>query len=49
LAPGVRLGWEIDDLAEELEEVFGRPVDLVSRVAPHPLLAGRCTNPSVDR
>lgn len=40
LAPGARLGWEIDDLAEELEEVLGRPVDLVSRVALHPLLAG---------
>ena len=39
LAPGVRLGWEIDDLAEELSEIFGRPVDLVSRVALHPLLA----------
>jgi hypothetical protein len=39
LAPGVRLGWEIDDLAQELEEVFGRPVDPVSRVALHPLLA----------
>ncbi|MFZ1410279.1 MAG: nucleotidyltransferase domain-containing protein [Micropruina sp.] len=33
LAPGVRLGWEIEDLASELEAVLGRPVDLVSRRA----------------
>jgi uncharacterized protein len=39
LAPGARLGWEIDDLAEELSEIFGRPVDLVSRVGLHPMLA----------
>jgi predicted nucleotidyltransferase len=38
LRPGARLGWEIDDLADELSEIFGRPVDLVSRVALHPLL-----------
>lgn len=40
LRPGVRLGWEIDDLADELSEIFDRPVDLVARVALHPLLAG---------
>jgi len=39
LRPGARLGWEIDDLADELAEIFARPVDLVSRVALHPLLA----------
>jgi uncharacterized protein len=39
LVPGRRLGWEVDDLAAELSEIFGRPVDLVSRVALHPLLA----------
>ena len=39
LAPGARLGWEVDDLADELSEIFGRPVDLVARVALHPLLA----------
>ena len=39
LVPGTRLGWEIDDLADELSEIFGRPVDLVSRVGLHPLLA----------
>ena len=38
LRPGTRLGWEIDDLADELSEIFGRPVDLVARVALHPML-----------
>lgn len=38
LLPGARLGWEIDDLADELAEVFGRRVDLVARTALHPLL-----------
>ena len=33
LAPDVRLGWEIEDLASELAAVLGRPVDLVSRRA----------------
>lgn len=33
LAPGARLGWEIEDSALELEAVLGRPVDLVSRRA----------------
>ncbi|MGO9081890.1 MAG: nucleotidyltransferase family protein [Streptosporangiaceae bacterium] len=36
--PGRRLGWEIDDLADELSGLLGRPVDLVSRRALHPLL-----------
>ncbi|MDH4147033.1 MAG: nucleotidyltransferase family protein [Acidimicrobiia bacterium] len=35
LAPGVRLGWDIEDLAEELAGVLGRRVDLVSRKALH--------------
>ena len=35
LQPGRRLGWEIEDLSDELSELFGRPVDLVSRVALH--------------
>ena len=30
LRPGRRLGWEIEQLADELAELFGRPVDLVS-------------------
>jgi hypothetical protein len=36
--PGRRLGWEIDDLADELSDLLGRAVDLVSRRALHPLL-----------
>lgn len=35
LAPGARLGWAIEDLADELSAVLGRPVDLVSRRALH--------------
>lgn len=35
LAPGARLGWEIEKLADELSELLGRPVDLVSRDALH--------------
>jgi predicted nucleotidyltransferase len=35
LLPGRRLGWEIEDLADELSSLFGRRVDLVSRAALH--------------
>lgn len=35
LQPGRRLGWEIEDLSDELSELFGRPVDLVSPAALH--------------
>ncbi|MCC5951009.1 MAG: nucleotidyltransferase family protein [Acidimicrobiia bacterium] len=35
LAPGARLGWEIESLADELSEALGRKVDLVSRRALH--------------
>ena len=35
LQPGQRLGWEIEDLSDELSELFGRPGDLVSRAALH--------------
>jgi predicted nucleotidyltransferase len=35
LAPGARLGWDIEGLAEELSDLLGRPVDLVSRRALH--------------
>jgi predicted nucleotidyltransferase len=35
LGSGVRLGWAIEDLADELSELFGRSVDLVSRRALH--------------
>lgn len=31
LSPDARLGWGIEDLADELAIVLGRPVDLVSR------------------
>ncbi|MGB8021772.1 MAG: nucleotidyltransferase family protein [Candidatus Nanopelagicales bacterium] len=41
LAPGRRLGWEIEDLADELSAVFGRRVDLVSRRALHPRIASQ--------
>jgi hypothetical protein len=35
LLPGSRLGWEIEDLSDELAQILGRPVDLVSRQALH--------------
>ena len=35
LGPGRRLGWEIEQLADELAALFGRPVDLVSPAALH--------------
>lgn len=35
LNPGARLGWAIENLADELSEALGRPVDLVSRRALH--------------
>jgi predicted nucleotidyltransferase len=38
LQPGRRLGWEIEQLADELSELFGGHVDLVSMHALHPLL-----------
>lgn len=38
LRPGHRLGWEIEQLADELSELFGRKVDLVSLRSLHPLL-----------
>ena len=38
VAPGARLGFGIDDLEDELAELFGRDVDLVARKAVHPLL-----------
>ena len=38
LAQGRSLGWEIEDLSQDLAELFGRPVDLVSRKALHPLI-----------
>ncbi len=38
LRPGARLGWAIEQLSDELSELFGRPVDLVSRRALHAAL-----------
>ena len=38
LAPGARLGFALNRLEDELAEIFGRPVDLVSRKSLHPLL-----------
>lgn len=35
LVPGHRLGWEIEDLADELGALLGRPVDLVAKAALH--------------
>jgi predicted nucleotidyltransferase len=35
LQPDHRLGWEIEDLSDELSGLFGRRVDLVSRSALH--------------
>ena len=35
LLPGSQLGWEIEDLSDELTELLGRPVDLVSAQALH--------------
>jgi predicted nucleotidyltransferase len=42
LRPGRRLGWEIAQLSEELAELFGHAVDLVSLRALHPLLQSQC-------
>ena len=38
LRPGRRLGWEIEQLADELAGLFGHRVDLVSLRSLHPLL-----------
>ena len=38
LRSGRRLGWEIEQLADELSDLFGRQVDLVSLRSLHPLL-----------
>ncbi len=41
LRPGARLGWDIETLSDELADLRGRPVDLVSRRALHPRLRDR--------
>jgi uncharacterized protein len=38
LRPGRKLGWEIEQLADELTDLFGRRVDLISLRSLHPLL-----------
>jgi uncharacterized protein len=38
LAPGAKLGFDINRLEDELSELFGRPVDLVAKKALHRLL-----------
>ena|ERR1700758_119282 len=38
LRPGRKLGWEIEQLSEDLARLFGRKVDLVSLRALHPRL-----------
>jgi len=38
LRSGRRLGWEIEQLADELSDLFGHRVDLVSLRSLHPLL-----------
>jgi uncharacterized protein len=38
LRPGRKLGWEIEQLAEDLASLLGRKVDLVSLRALHPRL-----------
>lgn len=38
LQAGHRLGWEIEQLTDELSELFGRKVDLLSMRSLHPLL-----------
>ena len=35
LLPGWRLGWEIEDVTDELSDLFGCRVDLLSRTALH--------------
>jgi hypothetical protein len=39
LRAGRQLGWEIEDLADELSALFGRPADLISRGALHERLS----------
>ena len=38
LRPGRKLGWEIEQLADELADLFGWKVDLISARSLHPLL-----------
>lgn len=38
LRPGRHLGWNIEDLNDELADLFGRQVDLISKRAVNPYL-----------
>ncbi len=38
LRPGHKLGWEVEQLSDELTGLLGRQVDLVSAQGLHPLL-----------
>ncbi|WP_255355706.1 MULTISPECIES: nucleotidyltransferase family protein [Frankia] len=38
LQPGRRLGWDIEQLADDPAGLFGRPVDLISVGGLHPSL-----------
>lgn len=40
LAPDARLGFALFDLEDELAEIFGRPVDLLSKDSVHRLIRG---------
>lgn len=46
LAPGVRLGFGLGALQHDLEEFFGRPVDLLSKDAIHRLVRDEVLNES---
>jgi len=41
LAPGARLGFSLFDLEDQLIELFGRPVDLISKKSVHRLMRDR--------
>lgn len=41
LKDGARLGWAINDFSDDLENLLGRPVDLVGKKALHPRLRAR--------
>jgi hypothetical protein len=44
LDPGARLGWEIENLADELAQIFGRPVrpGVAARAQRAPARSGAC-------
>ncbi len=41
LLPGRHVTWEVVDAADEMSQILGRPVDLISRRSVHPLLRER--------